>query len=304
MFTEMHIASTTPSHIYVTLTLLTLFASHALGYSATVVIGEVARRDTSRPTYEVHFPPLGEYNSPGSPAVDDVPPGVTSMRMVTARGQAMRCFVPAPVPVSHSDSLSNHSEQTIYDDIDDLLSQYKDKCYVRHEGWWTYEFCFGKHVVQKHIIPKDRNPNKGEVEDVFVLGTYDRDADLTRRKNATDISTSDAPFTQIFLNGTVCDMTNKKRRVLVKYMCRDEAVQLGGASKKSAQMNLNLLNAVREVESCVYEVEFINGAICNHASYKEKLARAARPIHCSLETGEAPFEGLLSTTYKKASLNL
>lgn len=276
-------------------------------YRATVVIGEVARRDTNRPVYEVHFPPLGKHHSPDNPPSEDLPVGVTPMRMVTARGQVMRCLLPAP-PKSTEHSPSSGSAQSssdgLFDDVDGLLREYENKCFIRSEGWWTYEFCYGKHVIQKHIIPKDREPEESEREDVFVLGTFDREADEIRRKHADEVSTSDAAFTQLYTNGTVCDMTDKNRRVLIKYICRDHVVQLGGNEKKAAFSNLNLLNAVREVESCVYEVEFINGAICQHTSYKEKVAHTARAIHCSLEKGEEAFEGLRSSSFRKASLTL
>lgn len=266
----------------------------------TVVIGEVAQRDADRPIYEINLPELGEWETSDDPR--EGASGMTSMRMVTARGQVMRCMVPLPAKTSPTPPRVN--DETRFDDIDDLLSEYEGKCFIRVDGWWTYEFCFGEHVVQKHIIPKDREPLEGEAEDSFVLGKMDRKLDLMRRRNGSEVSTKDAAFTQMFVNGTNCDTTNKPRRVLVKYLCRDDAVQLGGMSKKSSQSNLNLLKTVREVESCVYEVEFMNGAICQHRTYKEKLAHSARPIHCSMEEESGPFEGLSSITYKKASLNL
>ncbi len=39
---------------------------------------------------------------------------------------------------------------------------------MQWEGWWTYEFCYGKHMKQFHLdkagnIPKDAN---------FALGTH------------------------------------------------------------------------------------------------------------------------------------
>lgn len=281
-------------------------------YKATVVIGEVAQRDTNRPIYEIHFPQVGDYETSFNPPDDEVPKGMKAMRMVTARGQAMRCLLPELEPSSSPDDDDEEiSEETRFDDIDTLLKEYENKCFVRWEGWWTYEFCYGQHVVQKHIIPKDRDPFDGEIEDTFVLGRYNREMDLTRRKNSTLVSTSDSPFTQMFDNGTVCDMTGQARRVLVKYVCCDDAVQFGNAAVPgqgklaSEQANfINILKAVREVESCVYEVEFMNSAICRHSSYKEKLARAARPIHCSVVHGEGAFQGLKAAKYHRASLSL
>lgn len=221
----------------------------------------------------------------------------------------MRCVLPDAGPMQQAASSPQNDQfeaEHQFDNVDALLKEYENKCFLRLEGWWTYEFCFGKHVVQKHIIPKDREPFQDEDEIEFVLGNYDRELDLLRRKDPDALSTSDVAFTQLFTNGSVCDMTGEPRRVLVKFVCRDEAVQLGTSSASShatsVRRELNILNAVREVQSCVYEVEFMNGAICKHPAYQYKMTRVERPIHCSLEHGEGPFEGLKPNHYRKPTL--
>lgn len=281
----------------------------AQAYKATVVIGEVSQRDRSRPIYPIYFPRLGDFESDFNPKDDQLPDGFTTVNVVTAKGQKMRCVLPDSRPTQRTVSSPKQDQLTPdrqFDHVDDLLKEYENKCFLRLEGWWTYEFCFGKHVVQKHIIPKDREPFQDEDEIEFVLGNYDRELDLSRRKDPDTLSTSDVAFTQLFTNGSVCDMTGEPRRVLVKFVCRDEAVQLGPSSASSqglsARRELNILNAVREVESCVYEVEFMNGAICKHPAYQYKMTRVERPIHCSLEHGEGPFEGLKAKHYRKATL--
>lgn len=271
--------------------------------ATTVAIGEVSQRDTNRPIYQIHLPKIGEYEPPGKAKLEDSPIGVTSMKMVTARGQVMNCLLPPPQPLQQPTPSSRPSQENQFDDIDDLLKPYEKKCFHRRDGWWTYEFCYGKHVIQKHVIPKNQDPQPGEQEDAFILGLYDRDIDLKHRKNFSHTSTSDATFTQLFVNGTICDMTNQPRRVLVKYVCRDEAVQLFGGTKDDNSRH-NFIKTIREIESCVYEIEFMNGAICEHSTYKEKMAKSARSIQCSLEENETPFEGLTSNTYRKASLTL
>lgn len=319
----------------------------AVSYKATVVIGDVSQRDRNRPVYQTFFPRRGDFETSFNPPDADMPPGMTAMRVVTAKGQVMRCLLPEPehdtnsrrnfagddttgTEATSSADAERRAAESRFKGIDSLLKDYENKCFLRLEGWWTYEFCFGRHVIQKHIIPTDREPHPDEKEDIFVLGKYDRDADLQRRTNPAAVSTPDAAFTQLFTNGSECDMTDKQRRVLVKYICRDDAIQLGigssgsagrgsagagsagrgspppaSTNKASAHRNdLTILSAVREVESCVYEVEFMNGAICNHPTYQEKMAKAARPIHCSVVHGEGPFEGLRSPSYRKATLSL
>lgn len=285
--------------------------SPVAGYQATVVIGEVTRRDRSRPMYTLHFPRLGDFETSYNPSEQDVSNDVTTMRVVTAKGQKMRCTLPKTDVSNSSPSTPDdkqHSAEHQFDSIESLLKEYEKKCFLRLEGWWTYEFCYGKHVVQKHIIPKDRDPDDGEKEIEFVLGRYDQDSDLIRRQNPKLVSTEDVAFTQLYVNGSECDTTGKPRQVIVRYLCRDDAVQTGISSSSpqsfSTKRELNILNAIREVESCVYEVDFLNGAICKHPAYKDALAKSDHQIHCSLEHGEGPFEGLHSGYYRKAMLSL
>lgn len=279
-------------------------------YKAAAFIGEVSQRDRSRPVYPIYFPKIGSL-------ADSVPPrdqflnGMKTVRIVTPNGQRMRCAVPKqevfqPVSLSPGDKQSALEHQ--FDEIENLLKGYEEKCFLRFEGWWTYEFCYGKHVVQKHIIPREREPLEGEQEVEFILGMYNRKDDIVRRRKPDQVSTQEAPFTQLFTNGSICDTTGKPRQVLVKYICRDDHIQSGPSLSLqeafSTNPHLNILNLVREVESCVYEVEFLNGLICKHPAYHYKLSKVELPIHCSLEHGEGPFVGLKSRDYRKAMLSL
>lgn len=282
----------------VAICVLALSGAVALARRAMVVvdavIGEVAQRDIERPVYEVQFPPLGASRAGESAEGAELPQGASRVRMVSARGQAMSCVLPSPVPLTTPAGVPQEGHS--FDDVDKLLSEYERVCFWRNDGWWTYEFCYGNQVVQKHI------PLEGEPSTEFVLGKFDKEADRARRRNATEVTANGAAFTQMYTNGTVCDTTGRPRRALIKYLCSDEAILRKGSTKDSS--SVNHLRTVREVESCVYVVEFFNGAICNHRAYKEKLARNARPIQCAMENEDEVFEGLSSTEYRKASLNL
>lgn len=275
--------------------ILLLSAAHSQ-QTSTYIIGQVAQRDTNRPVYQLHLPP--------PPSTHPLIPeplyrNVTTMTLTTPRNQRMRCVVPLPDPISMSRPVTDNP----FDDIDELLSVYKGTCFFHKESWWTYEFCYGKHIVQKHVVVKEHKTSPHEAEEQYVLGVYDRHVDLQRRLNVSKVSTPDAAFTQLYTNGTVCDITNKPRQTIVKYLCSLDAVQLGGTSKKTSQSTLNILNVVREVASCTYEIHFINAAICQHATYREKAARAARIIHCSMHDS-TPFEGLTPDKYNPTTLNM
>lgn len=276
-------------------------------YRATVVIGEVAQRDMSRLTYFINMPRLGEQAPPQSP-----PPGTSRpLQVVTARGQTLNCLLPDNSPSSSAKSPAPEpSDAELLAEMDRILAQYRNKCYVRKEDWWTYEFCFGKHVVQKHVIPTDRDPFKDEAEDKFDLGLYKPQVDLARRADVARTLRSDGLFTQHFVDGTICDTTGKKRHVLVKFICGDDAVQLGGSTASSSSNSKlsstrpDFLKAVREVKSCVYEIEFMNSAVCQHPAYRAKVARTERSIHCALADETDVFVGLSAPDYEPAFLSV
>lgn len=193
----------------------------------------------------------------------------------------------------------------VFSGIDELMSVYENQCYFRGvpREWWVFEFCYGKYVKQTH-----RGSGEGGDEDVeYVLGVYDREVDLERRKrrrrknkgNRNVVSYEDVPFTQVFENGTVCDLTGKPRKTVVKFKCLYDIRYLTESPK-----DVSLISGVREVESCVYEVDFVSSAICGHPLYKEVGDRNVYEIQCSMEDGQDPFKGFGVKNYRKSAITL
>lgn len=282
----------------------TLYCSQlCIATQGTIVIGQISHRDINKPSYKVHFPPVGQFRSRNHPLEDEIPLGFIQDTVVTANGQKLRCLLPSSQHEKHVSNSDQIGEENVYDDIDELFHEYeKNGCFYRQDGWWTYEFCYGGHVSQKHYNTEKSKNGDYTVADEFVLGYYDRKVDLERRKNISVVSTADVAFTQLYTNGTVCDVTNKPRQVLIKFRCTEDTIMLQGRSKLVTSDELTILSSVREVELCVYEIEFFNNAICHHSAYKRKVARNAKPIHCSVEKGQAAFQGLSSNKYYKPSL--
>ncbi|PXF43438.1 Protein OS-9-like [Gracilariopsis chorda] len=284
----------------VVLATLCLF-SKCFAVRHTFVIGDVSRRDINKPVYEIHLPRIGEFRSTNHPQ-EEAPHGFTAKSVVTAKGQRMSCLLPDPLPSNKPSPGTEKSDENIFDDIDDLMQVYEGKCLHRPDGWWSYEFCYGKYVAQRHI--ETEKGSEKRIKDEFMLGHFDKEQDRLRRKSRSEVELPDAAFTQLYTNGTLCDTTNKPRRALVKYICIDETLLHTGHAKRTDNYKYSFLGSVREVESCVYEIEFYNYAICHHSLYRKRMDRLQKPIHCSLEQGEGPFKGLSSDMYKKASLNL
>ncbi len=263
---------------------------------ATIVQGEIPQKDASRPTYRLRLPQEGvEGASDPQGANSDLPPGATRMRMVSAQGQVLQCMVPSPSPLDKA-ALRTDSE-TAFDDVDFLLRKYENKCFVREEGWWTFEFWYNKEIIQVHK-PRDEN----DEEDRYVLGSFNKEFDLARRKNVSEVSKTGAHFTQLYGNGTKCSVTGRAREIVVKYICADDAMQMKTISKHTGE--IFLIKGIRELSTCVYELEFISTAICRQNLYKSTTKRSALDIKCELEKGQGAFKGLATKRYRRASLTL
>jgi hypothetical protein len=287
----------------------------AVGAAQHIVVGDVSTRDRARPAYDVVLPELGETDG----AAGASPPSGEIVRVVTARGQAMLCGVPPPPPpadpavaVGGGGGGGGAVGVDEFADVDELMDEYRGKCFRREEGWWQYIFCYGLHVEQRHV-----GSGRDDADVSYILGALDPAFDAERRrgggarvvgagaaegKGAPPVDV-DAPYTQLFGNGTVCEVNDgRPREILVKYKCNKDAVQLGGTA--GAVAGMEFISALREVETCVYEIDFVNAQICKHPAYRSKLEKNILKINCVMDGGEGAFMGLASSSYRKASLNL
>jgi len=76
-------------------------------------------------------------------------------------------------------------------------SALKGQCWLRHEGWWTYEICYGRHVRQFHIkVVKTGKGHKQVLEQEYLLGSANTTqikpsvTDATGRKSAGIVAPS------------------------------------------------------------------------------------------------------------------
>lgn len=84
-------------------------------------------------------------------------------------------------------------------------------CLDGGSGWWLYEFCFGRHVLQYHKEPNSRK----RVE--ILLGKWD-EAIHTQWLAKSPAKKKKGYY--YYSNGDVCDITQKPRSVTVKMRCK------------------------------------------------------------------------------------
>ncbi|CDW54614.1 PRKCSH domain containing protein [Trichuris trichiura] len=101
--------------------------------------------------------------------------------------------------------------------------------HLKTVGWWTYELCYGRYARQYHVEGKCsifyRHYYGKVVEPFMLLGRYASDLDW---ENAAEVaskfqsSKQTLYHSQIYENGTICDLNNQFRRTEVRFYCDND----------------------------------------------------------------------------------
>mmetsp|Transcript_12543 Transcript_12543/g.21406 ORF Transcript_12543/g.21406 Transcript_12543/m.21406 type:complete len:437 (-) Transcript_12543:59-1369(-) len=254
----------------------------------------------------------------------------------TANGQKLQCRLPV-IPIrdgatassSHQELLTNTEANRLLwlQQADSLLQHNEGKCFYRLEGWWTFEYCFNRHIKQIHFGEK----TSPRIE--IVVGLLDTAKEQMRRKDGTafmsktsNYASSSSPMTfksilqnskkdndasagdvyelgpfeyaQEFESGTPCDLTGKPRRATLVFKCASQQSGLASLTK-IVGAGSDYIDSVTEVETCVYRVEFHSRALCDHILYKQETH--THDIQCDLDPAEDVFVGLRGKNYRRAA---
>ncbi|KAL6523580.1 Protein OS-9 [Orobanche gracilis] len=159
---------------------------------------------------------------------------------------------------------------------DELLDVLKDRCFIRQEGWWSYEFCHLNRLRQIHLEDE-------KVVQEFILGVYDKDLTEAKNQNLSDISTLKDPRSKdasqryhahIFTNGTLCDLTNEPRETEVRFVCSEPRA---------------IISSITELSTCKYALTFQCPKLCKHPLFHEERP-LSHIIHCNALSKEEKTE--------------
>lgn len=122
-------------------------------------------------------------------------------------------------------------------------------CTVKVDGWWVYDYCWGKGVRQYH------NNAQGELETENVLGqTPKKDNAPTPLKFTFETHPVRGAYVSFVLGGgTLCDLTREPREAEVRLTCLDE----NKAGGEEAAMEIG------EVSTCRYVLWWSNKGTCS-----------------------------------------
>ncbi|XP_059635189.1 protein OS-9 homolog [Cornus florida] len=220
--------------------------------------GGTFSRSYREPKYKIEFYPE---DSPFQPDEDQ-----ESVVMPKKNGEKFLCFLPKmeksksgkPVTQQNTSSLIVETEKRIkLKTPDELLEVLKDQCFVRQEGWWTYEFCYQKKLRQLHL------EDEKAVQE-FVLGVYDPEATAAYNQNLSDISTLKDPRSRDasqryhahqYGNGTICDLTGQPRETEVRFVCSEPRA---------------MISSITELSTCKYALTVQCPMLCKHPLFQEE----------------------------------
>ncbi|XP_040838879.1 protein OS-9 isoform X4 [Ochotona curzoniae] len=149
--------------------------------------------------------------------------------------------------------------------IPELLSPMRDApCLLKTKDWWTYEFCYGRHIQQYHM---EDSEIKGEV---LYLGYYQSAFDWDdETAKASKQHRLKRYHSQTYGNGSKCDLNGRPREAEVRFLC-DESAGISG----------DYIDRVDEPLSCSYVLTVRTPRLCPHPLLRPPPSAAPQAILC------------------------
>lgn len=233
--------------------------------------GGTLTRSSREPKYKIVFHPE---DSPFHPDDDQ-----ESVVMPNQNGEKFQCYLPKfeeskygkSIPQQNMSSLIMETEKQVkLKTPDELLEVLKDRCFIRQEGWWTYEFCYQKKLRQVHLEDE-------KVVQEFVLGEFDAEATAAYNQNLSDISILKDPrskdasqryHSHQYTNGTICDLTDQPRETEVRFVCSEPRA---------------MITSITELSTCKYALTIQCPMLCKHPMFQEE-----RPVWHTINCNALP----------------
>ncbi|CAO2582105.1 Protein OS-9 [Lemmus lemmus] len=149
--------------------------------------------------------------------------------------------------------------------IPELLSPMRDApCLLKTKDWWTYEFCYGRHIQQYHM---EDSEVKG---DILYLGYYQSAFDWDdETAKASKQHRLKRYHSQTYGNGSKCDLNGRPREAEVRFLC-DEGAGISG----------DYIDRVDEPLSCSYVLTIRTSRLCPHPLLRPPASAAPQAILC------------------------
>ncbi|CAA7022934.1 unnamed protein product [Microthlaspi erraticum] len=220
-------------------------------------------RNNREPKYNIEFLPEDSPFHPGD--------NLESMVMLDKQGRKFLCYLPKEEESTKGWTSTQQNISTVMMETekqvklktpDELLELLNEKCLIRQEGWWSYEFCHQKEVKQLHVDGE-------KVVQEFYLGIFDPEATAAFNQNVS-ADALQRYHSHIYTNGTICDLTGTPREVEVRFVCAETKA---------------MVTSITELSTCKYALTVQCPTLCKHPLFQLEKP-VSHTIHCNLIPAE------------------
>ncbi|XP_053157513.1 protein OS-9 isoform X2 [Hemicordylus capensis] len=175
--------------------------------------------------------------------------------------QKYECRLPAAAVKIHQDKEEDRQSYTGLGISELLKPMEAAPCLIKTKDWWTYEFCYGKHIQQYHI---EESEIKGSI---LYLGYYQSAFDWDNETaKASKQHKLKRYHSQTYVNGTKCNLNGKPREAEVRFLCEE------GSGDYIARVD--------EPQSCSYVLTVHTTRICHHPFLRPPSTATPQTIRC------------------------
>ena len=172
--------------------------------------------------------------------------------------------------VNQNEEETENEEDTKPPSITSLLQPLTDACFYRFEGWWTYEFCFKKHVRQYHVESNAKisvDYSLGKFNEALTNKTRDDENETEIMKREASVGIPATAFhVHHFTGGTECDIGSlETRKTEVQFVCAEDGQ--------------NTFLSIKEPTTCSYNLQFATPLLCSHEAFVTKDKNIS-PVRC------------------------
>ncbi|GFT00165.1 protein OS-9 [Nephila pilipes] len=199
-------------------------------------------------------------------------PPVPLVHMTSMYGQEYSCTLPQVEEEEVTEKITADEKST---DVKELLKPLRQgSCLLKGKDWWTYEFCFGHYIKQFHI-------EDGQIiGQVITLGLYDSDYDWNNDTDQEKFKHVKQRYhSQLYVNGTKCDLTGQPRNAEVRLYCEEDAG--------------DYIYRVDEPGTCSYIITIHTSRLCSHPQLKPLPSKKAYSIPCYPLLNEEQYSSYL-----------
>ncbi|OLY80335.1 Protein OS-9-like protein [Smittium mucronatum] len=194
------------------------------------------------------------------------------------------------------------------------IEEMGSNCMIYSTTFWKYEYCPKKYVRQFYSLPpKNVNSESPPLSMEYYLGKFSGIVDASPNKdgdlNGVSKSTNENPdqltdtqkmyelqpniryqlektslrrinrkmyISQLWSDGTTCEVTEKPRSIEVRYQC--------------GRSNSDIIYQVSEVSTCKYLIVIHSKNLCKHESFFDPLSSTDLPIKCWSILNETAYD--------------